>query len=99
MQQKVYERSKLYKRDRVSCHFFGEAVPHVLVSSGRRLKQKVLYEVAEQDTEEAEERLLATCSRFINRYERYLKVKGGDEIVDRVELLSHIYELELEYQY
>ena len=83
----------------MSCHHFGEIIPHVLVSNGRRLKQRVLYEIAETDTEEAEDRMLQTCTRVINRYERYLKLKGRDELVDRVELLVLAYELEVEYQY
>lgn len=74
-------------------------MPHVLVSSGRRLKQKVLYEPALQDLEQVESRLLATATSYINRYERYLKVKSLDELVDRMELLTRLYGLELQYQW
>lgn len=42
---------------------------------------------------------MANCTNFINRYERYLKIKSLDEIVDRVDLLFKIYESELEYQF
>ena len=52
-----YEKSMLYKKDVVSCHFYeGSAeeseersesslnlIPHVLVSNGKRKKSKVLY--------------------------------------------------------
>lgn len=71
----------------------------MVVSNGRRLKQKILYEIVNDDIEEVEERIMASCTNFINRYERYLKVKSLDEIVDRVELLFQIYALELEYQF
>lgn len=83
----------------MSCHFFGEDIPHVLVSHGKRLKNKILYEVANDDMEQLERRILQHCTYFINRYERYIKIKSLDEIVDRVELLTHIYELELQFQY
>lgn len=99
MQHNLYQRSKLYKRDRVTYEHFGEEVPHVLVSNGRRLKQRVLYEVVSEDIEEVEERLIASCTNFINRYERYIKIKSLEEIVDRVELLRRMYELELQYQF
>lgn len=36
---------------------------------------------------------MKTCTTFINRYERYLKIKSLDELVDRVELLSRMYSL------
>jgi hypothetical protein len=61
------------------------------VSHGRRLKNKILYDAALQDVEEVEHRMLASATAFINRYERYIKIKSLDEIVDRVELLSAMY--------
>jgi hypothetical protein len=39
------------------------------------------------------------CTNFINRYERYIKIKSLDEIVDRVDILFRMYELELQYQF
>jgi hypothetical protein len=99
VQHHTYERTKLYRKDRVSCHFFGEEIPHVLVSHGRRLKNKILYEAANEDMEHLERRILEHCTHFINRYERYIKIKSLDDIVDRVELLALIYELELHFQH
>ena len=51
------------------------------------------------DIEEIEERVLHNCTMLINRYERFIKIKGLDEIVDRVELLKNVYQFELEYQF
>ena len=99
VQHQTYERTKLFKKDRVSCHFFGEEIPHVLVSHGRRLKNKILYEVANADMARLDQRLLDNCTYFINRYERYVKLKSLEELVDRVELLAAVYEHELLYQY
>lgn len=99
VQHQTYERTKLYKKDRVTCHYFGETIPHVLVSHGRRLKNKILYEVANEDMTELEQRIIDNCTYFINRYERYVKIKSLEELVDRVDLLATVYELELLYQY
>ena len=51
MQYNTYERSKLYKKDRVKLEYFGDKIPHVIVSSGQRLKNKVLYEIVNEDIE------------------------------------------------
>jgi len=48
------------------------------VKNGERLKNSILYEITNTDIEEIEERLLFSCTSFINRYERYLKVKTLD---------------------
>ena len=86
-------------KDKVKFQYFGEKIPHIIVSNGQRLKNKVLYEVALNDIEEIEERILHNCTMLINRYERFIKIKGLDEIVDRVELLKNVYQFELEYQF
>jgi len=52
VQHQTYSRGKLYKKDQVNCCFFGETIPHVLVSHGRRLKNKIFYEVVLEDIEE-----------------------------------------------
>jgi hypothetical protein len=99
VQHQAYEKSKLYKKDRVLFEHFGEKIPHVLVSNGQRPKHRVLYEEALQDIEAVEERLMRHCTVFINRYERFLRVRSLPELVDRVELLAQMYQLELEYQF
>lgn len=43
VQHNVYEKSKLYKKDRVSYKFYDTETPHILVSNGKRLKNKILY--------------------------------------------------------
>ena len=58
--------------------YFGDKIPHVIVSSGERLKNKVLYEIVNEDIEEVEERILYHCTMLINRYERFIKIKSLD---------------------
>ena len=63
-------------------------IPHVLVSNGRRKKTKVMYGVVvETDLPYVEQRVLEVATKIINQYERYIKIRSKEEIVDRVELL------------
>jgi hypothetical protein len=81
----------------VICEHYGEEIPHVLVCYGKKIKQKIMYDVVEKDLDLIEKRMLEVSTSFINRYERYVRLKSLSEIVDRVELLNRIYELELKY--
>jgi hypothetical protein len=46
-----------------------------LVSYGKRKKTKIIYEVVLDDIKSIEERIAQNLTIFINRYERYVKVK------------------------
>lgn len=70
----------------------------MLVIDGKK-KKPIIYDIALEDLKLIEDRILNIGSNYINRYERIIKIKSMQEIVDRVTLLSDLFELEEKYMF
>lgn len=89
----------IYKYDRIVRTPTGdESHPYEPLVTAPESRKFIMYEVAFQDLRNLERRILATASKFINKFEGYLKVKNLDGLADRHEVLLDLYGLELDYQ-
>lgn len=92
------EKPMLYKKDKIQRHFFHESIPHLLVIDGKR-KKNILYDIALEDLKLVESRILEIGTHFINKYERIIKMKQLPELVDRMGILSDLFELQEQFLY
>ena len=87
----------MYKKDVIRRESYGEKIPHLLVSDGRKRKNNIIYDIVLEDLKLVEERILEIGTHFINRYERLIKIRSLPELADRVCILSELFDLELEF--
>ena len=68
------EKKMLYHKDLVIRKFYGDKIPHFLVSDGKRKKNNIFYERALNDLILVEDRLIEVGTHYLNYYERIAKI-------------------------
>ena len=52
------DKTMMYKKDVIKREYYGQKIPHLLISDGRKRKNNIIYDIVLEDLKLIEDRIL-----------------------------------------